>query len=81
MLSVPCPLRDTEEGREGNPCPACGEQHKLPLEDRYRKRARELYAKGSDDNVEIDDDAKVSVSDSGAFVQAWVWVPAETEED
>jgi hypothetical protein len=31
-----------------------------------------MYAR---DDVEIDDDAKVSSSDLGVYVQAWVWVP------
>lgn len=38
-------------------------------------RARRLYAQGSDDDIEIDDDALVSEGDGGAWVQAWVWVP------
>ena len=42
--------------------------------------ARELYALGSDDNIEIDDDARVSKGEGGAFVQAWVWVPAPADE-
>lgn len=36
------------------------------------KKARAMYAS---DDVEIDDDAKVSSSDLGVYVQAWVWVP------
>lgn len=36
------------------------------------KRAQAMYAS---DDIEIDDDAKVSVADLGVFVQAWVWVP------
>jgi len=35
-------------------------------------QARAMYAS---DDVEIDDDAKVSSSDLGVYVQAWVWVP------
>ncbi len=35
-------------------------------------QARAMYAR---DDVEIDDDAKVSSSDLGVYVQAWVWVP------
>ena len=44
----------------------------------YRKAARRLYAEGSDDDIEIDDNAQVTFNNdnSGAFVQAWVWVPA-----
>jgi hypothetical protein len=41
------------------------------------KRAREMYAS---DDIEIDDDAKVSEGDAGAFVQAWVWVPRPEQD-
>lgn len=41
------------------------------------QRARELYAFGSDDNIEIDDNALVSRGDDGCFVQAWVWLKDE----
>jgi hypothetical protein len=37
--------------------------------------ARELYAMGSDDDVEIDDHPMLSVADEGVWVSAWVWVP------
>lgn len=37
--------------------------------------ARNRHAIGSDDEIEIDDDAIVNVSPDGCFVQAWVWVP------
>jgi hypothetical protein len=37
-------------------------------------RARERYALGSDDNIEIDSNAKVSRGDDGCFVQAWVYL-------
>lgn len=38
----------------------------------YRKIAKELQKDGE---LEIDDDAIVSISeDGGAYVQAWVWV-------
>lgn len=40
----------------------------------YRDKAKDIWAS---DDCEIDDDAIVSVSDRGAFVQAWVWVPDE----
>jgi len=44
--------------------------------------AKEKYALGSDDNIEIDDDAHESRADDGAWVQAWVWVPnPDSEED
>ena len=40
----------------------------------YRETAKKHY--GSDE-IEIDDDAEVSISENGAFVQAWVWVDCE----
>ena len=39
-----------------------------------RERARDEYAYGSDNNIEVDDDAGFSVSDEGIWVQAWVWL-------
>jgi len=36
--------------------------------------AREQYAEGSSDNIEIDDDAGFSATDNGTWVQAWVWL-------
>lgn len=43
------------------------------VRDRVRDRARALYAR--DGEIEIDDDAVISRgSDGGAYVQAWVWV-------
>lgn len=44
------------------------------------ERSRKLYANGSDDNIEIDDNAKASRSDDGIWVAAWLWLPDETEE-
>lgn len=41
----------------------------------YRKAAKSQYH--SEGQVEIDDDALVSESEEGAYVQAWVWVPKE----
>jgi hypothetical protein len=41
----------------------------------FRSRAKELYHE--EDEIEIDEDAQVSVSgDEGAYVEAWVWVLA-----
>jgi hypothetical protein len=37
-------------------------------------RARDLYAVSSDDDIEIDDNAKVSHGTNGTWVQAWVFV-------
>lgn len=39
-------------------------------------RAREMYAYGSSDDIEIDDNAEISQTDDGTWVQAWVWVQA-----
>lgn len=43
--------------------------------------ARDEYAIGSDDNIEIDDDASTSRADAGTWVSAWVWVQAPEKED
>ena len=43
----------------------------------YRTTVRELYAARSNDDIEVDDRARVSrgqLGAGGAFVQAWVWV-------
>lgn len=40
--------------------------------DKLRKVAEEMY--GCDD-IEVDNDAQISISDEHAFVQAWVYVP------
>lgn len=42
--------------------------------DRYRERARETWAS---DECEIDENATVSISENGAFVQAWIYVEKE----
>lgn len=36
------------------------------------QEARELY---QDDLLQIDNDAKLSETEDGTWVQAWVWVP------
>ena len=56
------------------------EQHELDAA--YVVAARTRYASGSGGydahDIEIDDDARVSLGDDpGAFVQAWVWVRNE----
>lgn len=57
--------------------------------DRRRERrerliaiARRMYADGSNDDIEIYDDALVSegMDGDGAWVQAWVWVPGEKQK-
>ena len=45
------------------------------------EKARELYAYPSSDDLEIDDGAKISRAESGAWVQAWVFVPISDEEE
>lgn len=51
-------------------------------------REREAFAdqiaiarRQTDDELEIDDGPIVSVGDAGVWVQAWVWVPIEDEEE
>ncbi len=39
--------------------------------------ARDQYAMGSDDNIEIDDNATLSIADAGTWVSAWVWLANE----
>ena len=47
-----------------------------PSDAAYRTAARRLYQ--SDGALEIDDESVVSRGDeAGAYVQAWVWVPAD----
>lgn len=36
--------------------------------------ARDIY---QNDDLEIDDDARLSVADNGVWVQAWIWVSNE----
>lgn len=45
------------------------------------QRAREKYAWGSSDDIEIDDNAAVSRGDDGCFVQAWVWLENEETDE
>lgn len=40
--------------------------------------ARTRYVTDSDDNIAIDDDALTSVTDTGIWVQAWVWLDGES---
>ena len=44
----------------------------------YSSKAREIWV---DVDLEIDDDAKVSISDDGAWVAAWVWVDKHDVEE
>ncbi len=42
------------------------------------ERARNDYALGSDDTIEVDLQTVTSVGDDGRWVMAWVWVPNQT---
>lgn len=42
------------------------------LQERYRAAAKSTYHRQGE--IEIDDNAIVSHSEEGAYVQAWVWV-------
>lgn len=57
--------------REDPPFPS--QYTRLAREDWYRKKAAKTYAS---DEVQFDEFAKVSMpdDDSGAWVEAWVWV-------
>jgi len=60
-------------------CETCGSvllDYDLPdaEDDPYRAAARKEYA--DEGAVDIDDGAEVSHSADGAYVHAWVWVPA-----
>lgn len=45
------------------------------------EEARELHCKGSDDDIEVDDDAALSRADNGTWVGGWLWVPRPEEDD
>lgn len=62
-------------------CSRCGEKH--PFTEREKEiiqYARSHYATGSDNDLEIDDEPKLSAADDGTWVAAWVWVPDEEIE-
>lgn len=51
-------------------------------DDALLEAARETYALGSNDDVEIDTGAMTSIEDEGTWVQAWVWMRhKEPDED
>ena len=47
-------------------------------DEQYRAKATEEWAS---DDIEIDANARVSISDDGAFVAAWVWVQHPSVND
>lgn len=44
----------------------------------WRQQARQAWCV-THDNIQIDDDALISETDEGVWVNAWVWVPKEKE--
>lgn len=44
-------------------------------------KARQAYCQGSSNNIEVDDDARLSQGDEGTWVQGWLWVPNDEDED
>lgn len=53
----------------------CAMDPDRPSKEEYVEAARELYCVGSDDDIEIDGDVKISQnSEGGCWVQAWVYV-------
>lgn len=52
----------------------------MKSDDWIRARARELYCEEGE--IEVDGNARISHGDDdGAYVEAWVWVPFEEEQD
>jgi hypothetical protein len=49
------------------------------IAEEYISRAKELYAETSED-IQIDDEPVVTVTEDGAWVAAWVWVGKDEEE-
>jgi hypothetical protein len=45
------------------------------------ERARAEYARTSYDELEIDDEPILSVADDGVWVNAWVWINTEEDEE
>lgn len=72
-------------------CTACkqpaksGELTCSPRCEAFRQRLRQIaideYAIGSDDNIEVDEDAKLSVGEDGTWVQAWVFINKEEYDE
>ena len=43
--------------------------------------ARTMYATPHSPTIQVDDDAKLSISEAGTWVQAWVWLEDEDAEE
>ena len=58
------------------------EEAELARDDRdsLLEAARRLYCQSSDNDVEVDDDARLSVADNGTWVQGWLWVPCDSDD-
>lgn len=50
------------------------DEEQAALEAAYRDAAGDKYAASSNGDIDIEQNAAVSMSEDGAFVQAWVWV-------
>jgi len=48
------------------------------INDKYRAAAQEIAREGE---IEVDDGAVVSLSEDGAYVQAWLWVNSDVFEE
>lgn len=44
-------------------------------------RARQQYAEGSNDEIEVDDNARASRGSGGTWVQVWVWIGSDEDEE
>lgn len=55
-------------------------EHEYPAADRTEKLREAARDRWASDELEITDSAQVSWADSGAWVEAWVWVACDTEE-
>lgn len=58
-------------------CDQCQEDNSMEDVD-IIAAAREQYCQGSDNDIEIDDDPKLSHADEGCWVAAWVWIASRT---
>ena len=50
-------------------------------DEEYRQAAKDILAAyGHDPECDVDDDAAVQECGEGAYVQVWLWVPAEKKD-
>lgn len=50
-----------------------------PITDQYRQKAKSIWE--DEGQIEIDQNAVVSESENGAYVQAWVWVEKDDSDE